>query len=93
MSYDLEWKKEAIKDLEKLDTEEKERIVDKFEWFAEHPGRKKNVKHIEKYDSLRYRVGDFRIFFLKHDEEKTIEILTVDKRSKAYKIISRSSSR
>ncbi len=85
MSYDLEWKKEAVKDLEKLNMEERQRIVDKLEWFAEYPDRKKNVKWIEKYSSFRYRVGDFRIFFLKDDEEETIEILTVEKRSKAYR--------
>lgn len=85
MSYDLEWKKEAIRDLEKLDTEKRQRIVDKLEWFAEHPDRKRNVKYIEKYDSLRYRVGDFRVFFLKHEEEKLIEILTIDKRPRAYR--------
>ncbi|MFP4116170.1 MAG: type II toxin-antitoxin system RelE family toxin [Candidatus Aenigmatarchaeota archaeon] len=85
MSYDLEWKEEAIKDLKKLSTEERERIVDKLEWFTEHPDRKKNVKWIEKYSSLRYRVGDFRIFFLKHDEEEVIEILTIDRRPRAYR--------
>lgn len=85
MSYELRWKKEAVKDLEKLDHEKRQRIVDKLEWFAERPNRKRNVKYIEKYGSFRYRIGDFRIFFQKLDEEEVIEILTIDKRPQAYR--------
>lgn len=85
MSYQIEWKKGAVKDLEKLDLENKERILDKIEWFAEKPNRKRNIKYIQKYDCLRYRIGDFRIFFLKDDESEVIEILAVEKRPKAYR--------
>lgn len=85
MSYSIQWKGEAIKDLNKLQIEEKVRIVDKIEWFAQHPQRKKNVKYIKKYDCLRYRVGDFRVFFVKDDEKETLQILTVEKRSQAYR--------
>lgn len=85
MSYELKWKKKAVKDLEKLDHEERQRLVVKLEWFAERPDRKRNVKYIEKYGSLRYRVGDFRIFFQKDDDEEVIEILTIDKRPLAYR--------
>lgn len=84
MSYQIEWKTEAVKDLEKIELEEKERIIDKIEWFAENPNRKRNIKNIEKYGCLRYRVGDFRIFFLKNDEETKIGILTIERRPKAY---------
>ncbi|KXB05921.1 hypothetical protein AKJ52_02810 [candidate division MSBL1 archaeon SCGC-AAA382C18] len=70
MNYELKWKKETVKDLEKLDQEKKQRIVDKLEWFAERPDRKRNVKYIEKYGTLRYRIGDFRIFFQKTTTKK-----------------------
>lgn len=85
MSYRISWKKEAVKDLEKLELEERERIVDKIERFAENPDRKRNIKYIKKYGCLRYRVGDFRIFFLKDDEKEEIEILTVERRPRAYR--------
>lgn len=85
MSYRISWKKEAVKDLEKLELEEKERITDKIEWFAENPDRKRNIKYVKKYGCLRYRVGDFRIFFLKNDEKTEIEILAVERRPRAYR--------
>ncbi len=80
MSYEIFWKKEAVKDLEKLELEDKQRIIDKIEWFAEYPDRKRNIKNIEKYGCMRYRIGSFRVYFLKNDEKNSIEILAIDKR-------------
>lgn len=57
MSYSIEWKKEAVKDLEKLELEDKERIIDKIEWFAENPERKRNIKYIKKYGCLSMLSG------------------------------------
>lgn len=85
MSHEILWKKEAIKDLQDLELEEKERIVDKIEWFAGHPNRDRNVKYIKKYGCFRYRVGDFRIFFSKDNEEELIEILAIERRPRAYR--------
>ncbi len=85
MSYDIYWKKNVVKDLGKLELEDKERIIDKIEWFAENPDRKRNIKFIGKYECLRYRIGDFRIFFSKNDENQEINILAVDKRPQAYR--------
>ncbi len=80
MSYEIFWKKEAVKDLEKLELEDKQRIIDKIEWFAEYPDRKRNIKYIEKYGCMRYRIGSFRVYFLKNDEKNRVEILAIDKR-------------
>ncbi|MDY6789093.1 MAG: type II toxin-antitoxin system RelE/ParE family toxin [Candidatus Nanohaloarchaea archaeon] len=85
MSYEIEWKKEAIKDLQKLETEEKERIVDKIEWFSGYPKRRKNIKFIDKFSCHRYRIGDFRVFFRKNNDDSLIEILAVERRGKAYR--------
>lgn len=85
MSFDLKWKKEAIKDLEKIEIEEKERIVEKVEWFSQYPDRKKNIKFIDKFGCHRYRIGGFRVFFRKDNEAELIEILAIEKRDKAYR--------
>lgn len=85
MSYTIRFEKQAKKDLEDLNKGKKQRIITKLEWFAERPERSKNVKYIDKYNCLRYRIGDFRIFFEKNNNKETISILTIEKRSKAYK--------
>jgi len=85
MSFDIEIKPEAQKDLNKLEKKQAQRIISKLEWFAQRPNRSKNVKYVEKYDSLRYRIGNFRIFFEKDNENEILHILTIDKRSQAYR--------
>lgn len=85
MSYSLEWKKEARKDLEKLETKEKHRIIQKLDFFIEHPDRTKNIKPIEKFGCLRYRIGNFRIFLQKNEKKEKIEILAIEKRQTAYR--------
>ncbi|GEM_PF-921065 len=83
--YDLKWKKKALKKLDKLEKEQKQRIRKKLEWFSQHPNRSKNIKYIEKYDCLRYRIGNFRIYFEKDQNEEIIRILNIDKRPQAYR--------
>ncbi len=85
MSYEIFWKKEAVKDLDKFELKDKQRIIDKIEQFAEYPDRKRNIKYIEKYGCMRYRIGYFRVYFLKDDEKKRIDILAIDKRHQAYR--------
>ncbi|MFW5902344.1 MAG: type II toxin-antitoxin system RelE family toxin [archaeon] len=85
MPHTLKFEKRAKKDLEELNHIKRKRIINKLEWFSQHPNRSKNVKYIDKYDCLRYRVGNFRIFFEKNKEDEEIIILKIDKRPKAYR--------
>jgi len=46
-----------------------------------------NIKRLQGYDPLtwRYRVGDYRIFYLIDEEEKIVFMLAVDDRKEAYR--------
>lgn len=84
MNYGLEFSEKALKKLRKLEEGERKRILNKLKWFSNHPDRSKNVKYVEKFDALRYRVGDFRVFFHKKDEEGKIRVDTIVRRPRAY---------
>ena len=63
MSFDVEWTKVALRDLEKLEIFLQKRIVIKVDEFAE-TGSFHGVKRMVGYDGLyRLRVGDFRVIF------------------------------
>lgn len=46
-----------------------------------------NIKRLQGYDPLtwRYRIGDYRIFYLIDEEEQVVFILTIDARKEAYR--------
>ncbi len=46
-----------------------------------------NIKRLQGYDPLtwRYRIGNYRIFYLIDEEEKIVFILTIDDRKEAYR--------
>lgn len=46
-----------------------------------------NIKKLKGYapDTWRYRIGNYRVFYIIENEEKIIYILTLDARKDAYK--------
>ena len=46
-----------------------------------------NIKRLQGYEPLtwRYRVGDYRIFYLIDEEERIVFVLTIDDRKEAYR--------
>ncbi len=46
-----------------------------------------NIKRLQGYEPLtwRYRVGDYRIFYLIDEEKRIVFILTIDDRKEAYR--------
>ena len=46
-----------------------------------------NIKRLQGYEPLtwRYRVGDYRIFYLIDEEKRIVFILTIDDRTEAYR--------
>ncbi len=88
--YYFEVKQEFIKKLEEFPPEVQERIRTKLEEFRRQantygidPRQHNNTKFIASDRVWRLRVGDYRIFFDIFD--KTVSILYVEHRKKAYK--------
>ncbi|MBK1989237.1 MAG: type II toxin-antitoxin system RelE family toxin [Dolichospermum sp.] len=81
MQYQIEFKPKAIKDLQKIPVNERERIINKIE--AMQDDLQGDVKRLTNFTpEYRLRVGDYRVLF--ELEEQTIIVYRVKHRSKAY---------
>ena len=88
MSYTVEYKKSARKNLEKFDPAVRTRIR---EWIeanlvgCEDPRAKGRALEGNLSNFWRYRVGDYRIIAQIRDAEVVILIVKIDKREDAYR--------
>ncbi|MBD2294846.1 type II toxin-antitoxin system RelE/ParE family toxin [Anabaena sphaerica FACHB-251] len=81
MQYQIEFKPKAIKDLQKIPVNDRERIINKIE--AMQDDFQGDVKRLTNFTpEYRLRVGDYRVLF--ELEEQTIIVYRVKHRSKAY---------
>ena len=81
MHYQIEFKPKAIKDLQKIPVNDRERIINKIEAMQED--LQGDVKHLTNFTpEYRLRVGDYRVLF--ELEEQTIIVYRVKHCSKAY---------
>ncbi|MBD1214961.1 type II toxin-antitoxin system RelE/ParE family toxin [Dolichospermum circinale CS-1225] len=81
MHYQIEFKPKAIKDLQKIPVNDRERIINKIE--AMQDDLQGDVKRLTNFTpEYRLRVGDYRILF--ELAEQTIIVYRVKHRSKAY---------
>jgi mRNA interferase RelE/StbE len=79
--YQIEFKPKAIKDLQKIPVNDRERIINKIEAMQED--LQEDVKRLTNFTpEYRLRVGDYRVLF--ELEEQTIIVYRVKHRSKAY---------
>ncbi len=83
MAYQIRWMPQAIKDITSLEPTIQERIIDKLEIISVSPTR--SLDYIKQYGVHRLRVGDYRIFIDLHNRERSLDVLTIRHRKKAYK--------
>jgi len=77
--------KKVKKFIEKLDEQTKLRVKESIEKLAFDPVPHKAVRvEGQKEKVFRVRVGDYRILYVIHEEDKEITIVKVDKRSRVY---------
>jgi mRNA interferase RelE/StbE len=77
VQYQIEFKPKAIKDLQKIPVNERERIINKIE--AMQDDLQGDVKHLTNFTpEYRLRVGDYRVLF--ELEEQTIIVYRVKHR-------------
>ncbi len=88
MSYALRIDKQAAKTLKSLDQTTIRRLLAKFEELSENPFDQRLSKPLEMEASVRKsRVGNWRIFFEVNDASRTIAIVAIKPRSRAYRKI------
>lgn len=86
MSYDLSFKRQAMKALVRLPRQEGERVLERLQKLAEDPGRPDmDVKALQGRQGYRLRVGGMRIVFERDDKRQHITILRIAPRGRAYR--------
>jgi mRNA interferase RelE/StbE len=82
MTYDVQFKPKALKDLEALASQDAARVLRKVELLRQDLSG--NVKHLTNFTpSYRLRVGNFRVLF--ELENTTVMIYRVLHRREAYR--------
>ncbi len=88
MNYALRIVKQAAKTLKSLDQPTIRRLLARFEELSENPFDQRLSNALEMEPSVRKsRVGNWRIFFEVHDAARTIAIVAIKPRSRAYRKI------
>ena len=82
----IEWGARAIRDMRRLATRDRERIIAKIEQHAENPASlARQVTALTGSDYSRLRVGHHRIIFTtEHGEPSTLIVLRFRHRREAY---------
>ncbi len=80
--YTIEWKENALRELEKLESSLARRIIKKVDELSENPFSK-DIKRLKGCNDFRLRIGDYRIIF--SIEQNIIQILKVGHRKNIYK--------
>ena len=84
-SYQIEWKRSAQRELEKLPRPTIKKVVVAVEKLAIEP-RPRGVRKLVGSDfTYRLRVGDYRIVYEVLDKKLIVEIIRVRHRKDAYK--------
>jgi len=88
MSYTVLYEPEALADLKKLSQTNRQRIVDKINWLAEHFEQitpQSLSSNLSRFFKLR--VGDYRVVYEFSATEKMITIDRVGHRSQVYNLM------
>lgn len=85
MSYVIEYDKQPIDFLRKLDKQQARRIKEKIEeTLPDNPVPQNTVSIVGEQGVFRLRVGDWRVLYRLNYAEKKIIIVKIDKRESVY---------
>ena len=83
MSYYLDFSKQALKELEKINEPFYSSIKDAILELAENP-RPNGCKKLKGRDGYRIRIGNYRVIYNIFDNELVIEIIALGHRKDIY---------
>jgi mRNA interferase RelE/StbE len=82
------WRRElaphAQRDLRRLDPPSMRRILDAIDHLVERPDQTTGVRKLTGRPEFRLRIGDWRVLFTRHEENREIRVLRVLPRGRAY---------
>ena len=83
MSWKIEWSRHALAELNKLETKDIQRIIQKLEQVSEDP--QTHFQRLKGYDYYKLRVGDYRVIVLLLTTNKVILVENLGHRKNIYK--------
>lgn len=83
-SYDIEWKRSAVKELRQLPKEMIARILQAVESLAENPFPTGVKKLVGSEHTYRIREGDYRVIYDVQSKTLVVEIIRVAHRKDVY---------
>jgi mRNA interferase RelE/StbE len=84
-AYKIEWKRSAVKELEKLPRQAVARVIEAVRNLASNPSPDGTRKIVGSEQTYRIRVGVYRILYNVYDDKFIIEIVRVKHRKDVYK--------
>ncbi len=84
MSWQVELKRSAEKELEKLQTQDQERILEKLFSLKEKPFPDGAIK-LKGHPGYRLRVGDYRILYEMDTKSRVITVSAIGHRKEVYR--------
>jgi len=84
MNYSITFVQSARKELEALQSALVDRITTKIESLATNPRPPGCRKLVGETNLWRIRIGDYRVLYSVYDKQRTVDIVAVRHRSKAY---------
>ncbi|HEX2644841.1 MAG TPA: type II toxin-antitoxin system RelE/ParE family toxin [Thermoanaerobaculia bacterium] len=83
-SYQIEWKRSALKELKRLPREALTRILRSVEGLAENPFPSGVKKLVGSDHTYRIRIGDYRVLYDVVGQRLIVEIIRVGHRRDVY---------
>jgi mRNA interferase RelE/StbE len=85
VKYQVRLSGRAAKDLDYLDRVTQQRMLKRLEQIGEAPQDPRFSSMLTNQGGLRRsRVGGWRVIFVVHEESKTVNIVTIDRRGEVY---------
>ncbi len=84
MNYAIEILRSAQKELARIETRERTRIVEVIRELAENPHPQGSKKLVGR-PAWRIRVGDYRVIYERHDDRLVILVVAIGHRREIYR--------
>ena len=84
MSYTIEIVRSAVRNLNKIPVDDRNRVIDAIRDLADNP-RPPGCRKLTGREAWRVRIGSYRVIYEIHDSRLTVLIVAAGKRSEIYR--------
>ncbi len=85
MSYSIQYKASALKEIKRLDPQIRKRVRNRIAGLAEDPRPAGAKKIVGSHNAWRLREGDWRIIYEIHDDALVVQVVKIGSRGQIYR--------